>query len=500
MKNLSTVRFADYAAKGLISPDILKGIPFEFCTPVQAETLDAILTGSDVLAQAKTGTGKTLAFLVPIVERLSRNHSPNGDVSALILSPTRELAQQIASEAGMLLRGAGLQSRLGLQVFVGGTNINRDVNAIKGRCDIVVATPGRLIDLIEQHNLRARLRSPQCFVLDEADRLLDSGFKAELEKIIAALPPRATAPRQTLFFSATFPASVQKIARLSLLPTHKHVSTLTAEDIATHEHVDQYFGVVPMRDLYPTVAGTLAKWVSEDPKMKVIIFTNTARTAGMLAEALENIPLNIPIYATHSRLSQPKREKSMAEFRKTVSAVLVSSDVTARGIDIPDITHVLQVGLPSNVEQYVHRLGRTARAGKGGSGTLLLADFEHFWMTSKGVSELGMKPLPMTSEVLQVSLWRDHMDKAFTSMSDKTKCQSYSAWLGYYKGSLRNLRMTPEQIVQTANTYAREVLRFQRVNGAGKWVAPGLLKRTIGKMGLRGVPGLNAVDVLDYDE
>lgn len=272
--------------------------------------------------------------------------------------------------------------------------------------------------------------------------------------------------------------------------------------MATHEHVDQFYGVSPMEDLYPSTAALLSKWVTENPQAKIMAFTNTARTAGLLGSLFEELKpsFGAPVFVTHSRLSQSRREKAMKEFVRAKSAVLFTSDVTARGIDIPDVTHVLQVGVPADVQQYIHRLGRTARAGKEGTGTVLLGDFESFFLQLKEVKELGLKPLPNTSEDLQLQVWRDRIADASSRLSNQTRQQSYSAWLGYYKGFVKKCGISTPQLVMRANVYARDVLKHNETDQQGRWLAPPLLKKTVGKMGLKGVSGLNAVAVLPYGD
>lgn len=505
--HLSHVRFADYATKGL-NATLAHSIPFEYCTPIQAATLDAILTGEDVLGQAKTGTGKTLAFLIPTIQRmLGRQHASGREVLSLILSPTRELAQQIASEAEMVLRAAGLKDAIGVQTLVGGLEIRKDLRRIRdNRLDLVIATPGRLIDLIQNHAFQERLQAVSTLVLDEGDRLLDTGFKQALHQIWDALPPRAKVARQTLFFSATFPPDVQKIAKLFLLPTQQTISTISESDKATHEHVPQSCHVVPMDQLYPATMALLSRWFKEDENCKVILFANTAVGAGVFGDMIAALhpQLGAPVFTTHSRLSQAKRTRAMEGFKKSKSGILASSDVTARGIDIPNVTHVLQVGIPSSVEQYVHRLGRTARAGKAGSGTLVLCDFERPFLTWKGVPDLSLQPLSPSLSDADIAWWSQHTAAAIAALPAKAKRQLYQAFLGFYKTFLRHLRLSLLDAVGIANALAKEVMKTQDVGLQGAWVPPPLLKKTAGKMGLTKVrevrAWINVVDALPEGE
>lgn len=216
-------------------------------------------TRGNSLAQAKTGTGKTLAFLIPSIELLlrSRPQPAQGQISILVLSPTRELAIQIEEAARSLLSGTNYQ----VQHVVGGTNMTTETKRLNNqRCDILVATPGRLLDHLNNSNVMAKLSACRALILDEADRLLEQGFRREIEKIIACLPDRRQVPRQTLLFSATVPAQVHQIAQLALLPGHQFISTLKEEDQNVHQHVPQFSLVVDMHDVF---ASTLAVVQSE---------------------------------------------------------------------------------------------------------------------------------------------------------------------------------------------------------------------------------------------
>ena len=345
---------------------------------VQAATLPDILAGHDVLAQAKTGTGKTMGFLIPSIQRLlSQKTQPQG-ISILVISPTRELAQQITVEAKKLLDNLGNAS-LGVLDVVGGTKIHKDIATLKSkRIDVLVATPGRLNDLIENSDLKQRLSGlSECgscisfclltsatLVLDEADRLLDQGFRPELNRIVASLPDRQHVDRQTLLFSATMPSGVESMASVVLKPEHKFISTLKEEDQNVHQHVRQEVIVVSNEDVMPSTLGVLLNEAKRNPNYKsepiaphscrllipVIVFLPTARAAALFHDVFAELKL-FPVFEIHSRLSQKQREKVTELFRNTTKGVLCSSDVTARGIDIKDVTLVVQANLPSNSEQ-----------------------------------------------------------------------------------------------------------------------------------------------------
>ncbi|CAK9787096.1 unnamed protein product [Cutaneotrichosporon oleaginosum] len=431
-------RFADF--KG-ISPQLLAKIPFEFCT--------------------ETGTGKTMAFLVPSIQRMiSAPHPNQAHTSILVLSPTRELAQQIAVEAERLL---GANGPYGVQ------------------CVLTVAT----------------------LVLDEADRLLDQGFRRELLKILESLPNRKTVPRQTLLFSATVPAEVhsvsaithtahlREISSIALNPDHEFISTLKDEDINAHEHVVQESLIVPAKDIIAATIEVLRREESlstERGGFKVMAFLPTARAAGLFYELFQALRTNFPVWQIHSRMSQSKRTKATDDFRASPNGVLFSSDVTARGIDVQGVTSVVQIGLPASGEQYVHRLGRTARAGAKGHGVLIIADFESFFLRDSTMKTFSLHDYPPVDAEAMAQA-RTSANRALASVDEEAKGQAYQAWLGYYNSSLKKLRWSQTDLVAHANDFAREVLRTEPQGPM--WVPPGLLAKTVGKMGLKNVPGLN---------
>ncbi|KAI9631920.1 P-loop containing nucleoside triphosphate hydrolase protein [Dioszegia hungarica] len=491
----SGVRFRDFEG---LSEQVLKGIPFE-CTDyqVQAATLPAVLAGRDLLAQAKTGTGKTLAFLVPTIQRLiTAPAPPASSTSVLILSPTRELAMQISVAAEGLLRNH--QDTLGVRCVVGGTNMQKDIRDLKSRrADILIATPGRLLDLIENAGIAQRFAGIRSLILDEADRLLDQGFRRELVKIIESLPQKSAQPRQTLLFSATIPAEVHNIASLALDKNHEFISTLTEEDVNVHEHVIQESLVVPDTEVLVAGAEVIFREQSlsaERGGFKVMVFLPTARSAAIMADIFNGLDASIavPVWEIHSRMSQPARIKAIEHFRAAPTGVLFSSDVMARGIDVKGVTGVVQIGLPANPEQYVHRLGRTARAGSKGHGVVVLGAFESSFLRNKILQTFNILPYSGSTPATRDSA-RQHIDAALRTVSDEAKTQAYQAWLGYYNGSTKALGWNQGQLINGANEFARVSLRYEGSGSGAEWKPPGLLAKTVGKMGLKGAPGLNVV-------
>ncbi|KAH9479672.1 DEAD-box ATP-dependent RNA helicase 26 [Psilocybe cubensis] len=472
-RHFSERRFADAP----ISSASKAGIKHEFMSDVQAATLDVAMEGHDLLVQARTGTGKTVAFLLPSIERLIK--MPKTDkISMLVLAPTRELALQIEEEAKVLLA----QHHLTVGHAIGGTNPTTEAARILNRpCDILIATPGRLIDHLRSTTLKEKLTGLKIMVYDEADRLLDQGFRPDLETIAKFLPPRQT--RQALLFSATVSNEIKQIAAGALRPGYKFISTLLEDEVNTHEHVEQTYMITPQEKFLGTAIDILkqdlmAHLSATMSTSKCMVFFPTARHVSFAAEVFKHIEGLPPVLEIHSRKSQPARIRAAEDFKKAPSAILLSSDVAARGVDFPGVTLVLQVGLPSSAEQYVHRLGRTARAGASGRGILILSSEEQSFLSKAEVAELGLKPsTPPPS--------RTSISHALAQISPEIKSQAYRAFLGFYNSYTKSLRMSKEALVQWANHYAFNSLGWPARDGP-----PGIDPRTLGKMGLRGVKGV----------
>jgi ATP-dependent RNA helicase RhlE len=308
-----------------------------------------VLAGKDLLGVAQTGTGKTAAFALPILQQLSsrpdraRAHEPH----ALVLAPTRELAIQIHDD----FRDYGSRLRLRQAVIIGGVTQGRQVTAVSGRLDILVATPGRLLDLIDQGYVS--LERVAHFVLDEADRMLDMGFIHDVKKVLRSLPRR----RHSLFFSATMPPEVVRLAEQILTqPVRVEVtpSATTVDQVRQQVYLVQ---TEHKRDLLVTLL--------EQPALsRVLVFTRTKHRANRVAEYLERA--NIDADAIHGNKSQGARQRALDRFKSGSSRVLVATDIAARGIDVDGVTHVVNYEIPNEPESYVHRIGRTARAGAAG--------------------------------------------------------------------------------------------------------------------------------------
>jgi len=328
-------------------------------TPIQAQAIPIVMQGRDVMGAAQTGTGKTAGFALPILQRLMPHANASASparhpVRALILAPTRELADQIYENVREYARYTGLRSA----VVFGGVDIKPQIAALRQGCEVLIATPGRLLDHMGQKTVT--LAQADMLVLDEADRMLDMGFLPDIQRILHALPAR----RQNLMFSATFSGEIRKLAEAFL---NDPVLIEVARRNATAENVEQL--VFRVADLDAKRAA-VAKLVRERQLSQVIVFTNTKIGAGRLARLLERDGLNAA--AIHGDKTQQERLATLESFKKGEIVVLVATDVAARGLDIVELPAVINYDLPYNAEDYVHRIGRTGRAGASGVALSLM--------------------------------------------------------------------------------------------------------------------------------
>lgn len=471
---------AQYQIHPKLLETIAQDLKFEYMTPVQAATLPLLLSGRDVLAQAKTGTGKTVAFLLPVIQKLVQNTDRRRLPCLLVISPTRELALQIAEEAKQLLQRF---PQFKVCTAIGGTNMNTETKRLHSGCDILVATPGRLHDHLTQEDgaIREMMQSLQSLVLDECDRLLDMGFLRDLKKIISLLADKNTSQRQGMLFSATIAPHVQQFASLVLADGYQFISTIPKGEAQTHDRVPQHYTIVPkFSDVAAGTVGAIRKEMERVGKdnFKAIVFAPTAALADFYADVLAVFRDLPPVCTLHSRLSQGKRTKVTDDFRKASNGILCATDVVARGIDFPAISNVFQVGLPMDRESYIHRLGRTARAGADGHGTLIITTDEEFFPRNvlKGL-KLDETPPDLSAH--------DDVSQFTQRMEPEKQTKVYQAWLGYYKDARVKMKWSIDDLVREANDFA--------FNGLGAPGVPQLQKKTVGKMGLKGVRGLNVV-------
>lgn len=318
---------------------------FKHPTEIQDKTLEYLLQGRDLLGIAQTGTGKTGAFLIPIINNLL---TQGKRFQSLVVVPTRELALQVEGEFKSLVAGLGLYSA----TFIGGTNINRDLQILRRPSQLVVGTPGRLLDLVNRKALN--LQNFSILVLDEFDRMLDMGFAPDVKRITAAMPGR----EQTLLFSATIDKTQQMLID-TLLDQPVEVKVSTGE--ATGDHIDQdIVRVTPGEDKFQV----LRSMVDQEDFEKVLVFAETKHLVSKLCLKLQKT--GIRAEQIHGNKSQATRQKALDKFKKGAIQVLVATDVAARGLDITDVTHVINYQLPKTFDSYLHRIGRTGRAGKAG--------------------------------------------------------------------------------------------------------------------------------------
>ncbi|HYD95419.1 MAG TPA: DEAD/DEAH box helicase [Noviherbaspirillum sp.] len=344
-------------------------------TPIQTQAIPAVLRGGDLLAGAQTGTGKTAGFTLPILQRLAARKpaGPGTPIRALILTPTRELAAQVEES----VRVYGKYLKLRSAVIFGGVGINPQIDLLRKGVDILVATPGRLLDHMQQGTVN--LNHVEILVLDEADRMLDMGFIRDIRRILAVLPQK----RQNLLFSATFSDEIKALAD-GLLNSPATIEV--ARRNSTVEVIEQKIHPVDRNRKHPL----LSHLIRTNDWSQVLVFTRTKHGANKLVEQLGKD--GVPAMAIHGNKSQSARTKALAEFKDGSLRVLVATDIAARGIDIDQLPHVVNYDLPNVPEDYVHRIGRTGRAGATGEAVSLVCVDEHDML--KGIEKLIKRSLP----------------------------------------------------------------------------------------------------------
>lgn len=363
----------------IIEP-ILKAVAAEgytIPTPIQQQAIPIVLQRKDLLGCAQTGTGKTAAFAIPILQILHEQKPMAPGIKVLILTPTRELAIQIDESFAAYGKFAGIRHT----VIFGGVSQMHQTNALRRGVDVLIATPGRLLDLMSQGYIR--LDKLQIFVLDEADRMLDMGFIHDVKKIIAKLPPK----RQTLFFSATMPPEIQKLANILL--THPAKVEVTPPS-STVDKIEQSLYFVGKQEK----PGLLLHLLKDKAVVSALVFARTKHGADKVVRILQQH--NIRAAAIHGNKSQNARQDALIDFKKGSLRVLVATDIAARGIDIDDLTHVINFDLPNVPETYVHRIGRTGRAGNTGIAISFCSAEEKDEL--KDIQKLIRKNIPVIHE------------------------------------------------------------------------------------------------------
>ena len=368
-----------------LSPEVVKAVTdagYDTPTPIQAQAIPVALTGRDVLGIAQTGTGKTAAFTLPMIDRLAQGRAKARMPRALVIAPTRELADQVSASFEKYAKGRSLSWAL----LIGGVSFADQVKKLDRGVDVLIATPGRLLDHFERGKLL--LTGVQMMVVDEADRMLDMGFIPDIERIFKMTPPK----KQTLFFSATMPPEITRLTAQFLNdPTRIEAS----RPATTNENITQYVVRIPSSD--PKAKRTaLRALVARDDVKNGIVFCNRKTEVDVVAKSLKTHGYDAsPI---HGDLDQSMRMKTLADFRSGALRLLVASDVAARGLDIPDVSHVFNYDVPHHADDYVHRIGRTGRAGKTGQ-TFMLVTPNDGRQLDKVLKLIGKTPNELTLDI-----------------------------------------------------------------------------------------------------
>jgi len=484
---------------------------------------DDVNAPKDLLVKAKTGTGKTLAFLVPAMQAhlshvaeseslSSQSQSLRGRVSrtpptvgCLILSPTRELATQIADEAGKLL----FHTRdTPVHLFVGGASKGmqiRDWQYARGSGSVVVATPGRMLDLLENvPGIKESFANCRTLIMDEADTLLDMGFEQEIQSITDHLPPKES--RQTFMFSATVSPAIRNIARKTLKKNHLFIDTVAENESNVHEHVPQYYTVLESASQQlPHILQLVSQDMMQNPKGgKTIIFLPTTKMTMLFGYLLIQMKRYLPfkpehtyVSEIHSKKSQAMRDRNSQNFRDSRPgrySILVTSDVSARGVDYPGVTRVIQIGCPTSRDIYIHRVGRTGRAGKSGRGDLVLLPWESayvstelkgFPLKSLSVSNVETENKELVQEARASSL-NSGLERRYEELlpslanfqqeiNPEEVEEAFLSLLGYYVTKSDLLKLRPSEIVQGLKTWAKD--------GAGTGQEPYVSESFLQKIG-----------------
>ncbi len=391
-----------------LKPEILKSVTYKgysTATPIQAQSIPAILEGKDLMGGAQTGTGKTAAFALPILNNLSNTPALSKYPRALVLTPTRELADQVGESFSEYGKFVQLKS---VKVY-GGVNIKKQIKELRNSSDIVIATPGRLLDLLNQNHIE--LSQIEILVLDEADRMLDMGFIRDIKKIISYLPQK----RQNLLFSATYSNDIKKLASGIL---NNPISIEVARRNTTAEKVEQKLHLIAQNQK----RHLLAHLVKEESWFQVLVFVKTKHGANRLSMQL--LKAGISSSSIHGDKSQGARTKALNDFKAGKLQALVATDVAARGLDMENLSHVVNFDLPQTPEDYVHRIGRTGRAGKSGTAISFvspeekkqLMQIERLLKKSIDVEKVnGFKPVAMQAPERSSNPKAHHKPRRFNS-------------------------------------------------------------------------------------
>ncbi|KAE9971000.1 hypothetical protein EG328_005927 [Venturia inaequalis] len=468
---------------GILEPPLLNAIAamkYVHMTEVQHKVLtDMGDIKSDALVQAKTGTGKTIAFLLPALQNLLTGPKlPHGQVGILIISPTRELAVQIAEECDRLT--ASLPTHVDCHTAFGGTAKAASLKRfMKGNPAVLVATPGRLLDYLSDPSVRKKFTGIRTVILDEADTMLESGHLVSVRNILKQIPPKSEG-WQGLCFSATLPSRVRDVVHHILAPGYKHISTIDENEPPTTANVPQHSIIIPdIKDTFNFIQAFLqTEYEAAPDNFKAIVFSSTANSTRLLHDLFIDIIPGMPVYQMQSRMNQSQRSKATEGFKVTKKGILFASDVVGRGMDFPNVGLVAQIGLPSSGEQYIHRVGRTARAGNSGRATILLTKPESFFLEQN-------KALPITPHPESAAIDKKarevapQISRQLQNVDDAVKGKAYAAWFGFNRPLL--FKKDKIALVKEGNAFSEAM---------GNEVPPAISAKAIGMMGLKGVPGI----------
>ncbi|KAH3663921.1 hypothetical protein WICMUC_005860 [Wickerhamomyces mucosus] len=483
--------------RGVINAPIqnaLLGLGFQKFTPVQTKSIEPILsTDKDLIVKAKTGTGKTLAFGIPLIEQALKSPTNLKGVVSLVIAPTRDLAFQIRDELNKVIRHKEVvnhhKNKVFVQTAVGGENRWQQMKAFQNRHpapSIVVATPGRFLDLINEPDVRQSFKGLNTLVLDEADRLLGDGFKEDLVEISDILKELTGKELKTLLFSATLDKSIVQFSKQILREDVEHIDTVDPNEPETHEKITQ--SLILTNNFFESIVSAILFIESEaknDRHFKAIVFLPTIKAVtyfyDILSTELREKKIGLPSHQLHGQLSQSTRDRSVRNFRKGFSGVLVASDVGARGMDFPNVTNVIQIGLPMDSTNYVHRVGRTARGGNTGKAVMILSKAESRFirvLKNRNVTiadQFEYEAAPKAEEnISEVSLRARHkysLDLVIESLAGFSKgvLSSYRLNLFEILEDLRDayarFQNDPEKKPRTSPNFVSKVLGLSRRDG-----------------------------------
>ncbi|ORY90333.1 P-loop containing nucleoside triphosphate hydrolase protein [Syncephalastrum racemosum] len=447
--------FKDQAINPLTLKALDRVFKYKEMSVVQDAVCSRLPIENDIFVKAKTGTGKTLAFLIAALERAYAGKTIQDlkhfeGTKVFIISPTRELALQIANEAERLLKFYPL----GVHCMVGGERKGDNLRKLERlRCDVVVGTPGRLFDLLDSApRFHKMCQSTEVLILDEADQLLDMGFKNELRRILDKLPSEN---RQTMLFSATLSNDIhQNLGKFALSPKYDLIDTVGKEETNTHLHVKQSALVAPF-DEHPVLLRAMLQDLPAAVNGKTIVFLPTTKSTIAYAQLLKFLLPDRNVLEIHSKKSQEQRTKISKRFRNArAGTVLVTSDVSARGVDYPGVSLVVQLGVPTSREQYIHRLGRTGRAGAQGEGVLIMDNVEQGFVRNAlyDLPVQKLQPPPIDEEERETT---NRLRKYVASkLDDGVLEEAFTAFLGYYAGRADMLNVKKSEIVEAGSKFA----------------------------------------------